>query len=238
MSRRGPFIANFQGAPVRRPRAAAVSRPGLFITLEGGEGAGKSTAGEFLKHALGESGIDLLCTREPGGTPLGERLRSLLLDPEAECVDPMAELLMMFAARAQHLSQLVLPALARGQWVLCDRFTDASYAYQGAGRGLGAHPVSALENLVQGERRPDLTLLLDVPVGVGMERARGRGALNRFERETVEFLERVRQAYLRRAAQDEGRYRVIDGARPLADVERALRALVDDLLAPRPTRAR
>lgn len=213
-----------------------MSRRGLFITLEGGEGAGKSTAGEFLKRALGEAGVDLLCTREPGGTQLGERLRAVLLDPEAERVDSMAELLMMFAARAQHLAQLVLPALARGQWVLCDRFTDASYAYQGAARELGAHTVSALEDLVQGELRPDLTLLLDVPVAVGMERARGRGALNRFERETPEFLERVRQAYLCRAARGD-RYRVIDGARPLLDVERALRALVDDLLAGRATRA-
>ena len=213
-----------------------MSRRGLFITLEGGEGAGKSTAGEFLKHALDAAGIDLLRTREPGGTALGERLRTLLLDPEAGRVDPMAELLMIFAARAQHLSQVILPALARGQWVLCDRFTDASYAYQGAGRELGARAVGALENLVQGELRPDVILLLDAPVAVGMERARGRGALDRFERETAGFLERVRQAYRRRAARGGERYRVIDGARPRAEVERALRALVDDLLAGRPAR--
>ncbi len=208
-----------------------MSQRGLFITLEGGEGAGKSTAQRLLENALKEAGIELLCTREPGGTELGEGLRELLLNPDFGLVDPMAELLMVFAARAQHLSQRILPALERGHWVLCDRFTDASYAYQGAGRSLGAPTVATLEQLVQGELRPDVTLLMDIPVAVGMERARGRGSLDRFEREDLSFLEEVREAYLHRAGQGGGRYRVIDASGPLEEVEAALKTVVDDLLA-------
>lgn len=208
-----------------------MSQRGLFITVEGGEGAGKSTAMAFLEPALREAGVDLLCTREPGGTGLGERLRDILLTPADTAIDPMAELLMIFAARSQHLRERVVPALQRGQWVLCDRFTDASFAYQGAGRGLGEAAVAALEDLVQGELRPDLTLLLDAPVEVGLERARGRGTLDRFEQEDLAFFERVRSAYLSRAARSSGRYRVIDASADLPEVERSLRAVVDDLVA-------
>lgn len=208
-----------------------MSERGFFITVEGGEGAGKSTAMEFLETALRDGGVDLLCTREPGGTELGERLREVLLTPGSMAIDPMAELLMIFAARAQHLQERVLPALQRGQWVLCDRFTDASFAYQGAGRGLGTAAVAALEDLVQGELRPDLTLLLDAPVEVGLERARGRGALDRFEQQDLAFFERVRAAYLSRAARSSGRYRIINAAAELADVQRDLAALVAELIA-------
>lgn len=208
-----------------------MSQRGLFITLEGGEGAGKSTAMTYVEKGLREAGVDLICTREPGGTRLGEQLRETLLAPSEIGIDPLAELLMMFAARAQHLSECIVPALQRGQWVLCDRFTDASYAYQGAGRSLGDAPVSALEELVQGGFRPDLTLLLDVPAEIGLSRARGRGALDRFEQEDHAFFERVRQSYLSRARRSSGRYQIIDASAELTEVEGALQSVVKDLLA-------
>lgn len=204
---------------------------GLFITLEGGEGAGKSTALGYLESALREAGVELVTTREPGGTELGEQLRSVLLTPTAVPVEPTAELLMIFAARAQHLQQCILPALYAGKWVLCDRFTDASYAYQGQGRGLGEAPVSLLEDLVQGEFRPDVTLLLDVPVDVGLERARGRGALDRFEQEDRAFFERVRQGYLSRARRGSGRYHIVDASRELPEVQASLAAILKELVA-------
>ncbi|EED33006.1 thymidylate kinase [gamma proteobacterium NOR5-3] len=203
----------------------------MFITLEGGEGAGKSTAMTYVERGLREAGVDLICTREPGGTRLGEQLRETLLAPSETGINPLAELLMMFAARAQHLSECILPALGRGQWVLCDRFTDASYAYQGAGRNMGESPVAVLEELVQGGLRPDLTLLLDVPSETGLSRARGRGALDRFEQEDHAFFERVRQSYLSRAKRSSGRYQIIDASADLAAVEQALEAVVQDLLA-------
>ncbi|WOJ94161.1 dTMP kinase [Congregibacter variabilis] len=208
-----------------------MSQRGLFITLEGGEGAGKSTAMAYVEKRLREANVDIVCTREPGGTRLGEQLRETLLAPSEIDIDPLAELLMMFAARAQHLSECIVPALQRGQWVLCDRFTDASYAYQGAGRGLGEAPVSALEELVQNGLRPDLTLLLDVPAEIGLSRARGRGALDRFEQEDHAFFERVRQSYLSRARRSSGRYQIIDASAELFEVESSLQAVVEDLLA-------
>lgn len=208
-----------------------MSQRGLFITVEGIEGAGKSTAMQLLSAALREAGVDLVCTREPGGTILGERLRDLLLSPTDSVIEPQAELLMMFAARAQHLAECIRPALQGGQWVLCDRFTDASYAYQGAGRQLGSDRVAVLEEFVQGDFRPDLILLLDVPVEVGISRARGRGALDRFEQEDMAFFERVRQAYLTRAAQSSGLYQIIDASQRLHEVQASLRALVAELLA-------
>ncbi|MFK8042885.1 dTMP kinase [Congregibacter sp.] len=208
-----------------------MSQRGLFITLEGGEGAGKSTAMSFITQRLQEANIDLVCTREPGGTQLGEQLRETLLAPSDTDIDRTAELLMMFAARAQHLAECILPALKRGQWVLCDRFTDATYAYQGAGRQMGNEPVAVLEELVQGELRPDVTLLLDVPADVGIARARGRGALDRFELEDHAFFERVRQSYLARARSSSGRYQIIDASATLPEVEQALQALVNDLIA-------
>lgn len=202
---------------------------GLFITVEGSEGAGKTTALNYLEEALGAAGVRVLRTREPGGTPLAERLRDVLLDPAGEEVAPLAELLVIFAARAQHLERCILPALRSGRWVLCDRFTDATYAYQGGGRCLGTAPIAVLEKFVHDSLQPDLTLLLDLPVEMGLARVRGRGALDRFERESIEFFERVRRTYLNRAAQSSGRYRIIDASRSLAEVHGSLDALVSEL---------
>ncbi|MEM1402333.1 MAG: dTMP kinase [Pseudomonadota bacterium] len=203
---------------------------GLFITLEGSEGAGKSSAMEYLTAALQAASVDLLPTREPGGTKLGERLREILLNTYDVPITPMSELLMIFAARAQHVEQVIRPALLEGHWVLCDRFTDASYAYQGGGRSLGEGPVRALEDLVQGSLRPDVTILLDVPVEVGLERARGRGELDRFEQEDLAFFERVRQSYLSHARRGTGRYRVIDASRDIDEVQAQLKALINELV--------
>ncbi len=189
-----------------------------LVTLEGGEGAGKTTVLHALRDALAASGADVLCTREPGGTPLAERIRELLLDPAHEPASPQAELLLMFAARAQHVRETILPALRRGAWVLCDRFTDSSYAYQGGGRGLEPAWIATLEREVVGIR-PGLTLLLDIGVDAGRLRARGRDLVpDRIERERDEFFERVRAAYLARAAAEPARIRVLDAARPATDV--------------------
>ncbi len=204
---------------------------GLFITVEGGEGVGKSTNMAFLESQLRESGVDLLVTREPGGTGLGEGVRELLLQPREEGVAPAAELLLIFAARAQHIEQVIEPALAEGRWVLCDRFTDATYAYQGGGRQLPVPMIRKLEQLVQGDLRPDYTLLLDCPVDVGMSRATARGELDRFELEQVEFFERVRSTYLQLATEGGGRYRIIDAALPLPEVEQQLNQVCEELLA-------
>jgi dTMP kinase len=203
---------------------------GLFITLEGPEGAGKSTNRDFLAERLRSHGIDVLLTREPGGTPLAERIRELLLAPSDEAMAADTELLLMFAARAQHIAGVIRPALARGQVVLCDRFTDATYAYQGGGRGLPVERIALLENFVQGELRPDLTLVFDLPVDVGLSRAAARGRLDRFEQEDRSFFEAVRQTYLQRAAAAPERYRVLDAAAPLADVQQTLEALLPELL--------
>ena len=198
-----------------------------LVTLEGGEGAGKSTVLRALRDALVASGADVVCTREPGGTPLAERIRALLLDPEHEPASPQAELLLMFASRAQHVRETILPALKRGAWVLCDRFTDSSYAYQGGGRGLDPAWIATLEREVVGIR-PGLTLLLDVGVDEGRERARGRDlAPDRIERERDEFFERVRAAYLARAAAEPQRIRVLDASRPAADVASEAVSLLD-----------
>lgn len=205
-----------------------MSARGAFITVEGGEGVGKSTNIAVLEQWLAEAGITYRLTREPGGTPLAEAIRRLLLDVRDEPVAPMAELLMIFAARAQHLSEVIQPALARGEWVVCDRFTDATYAYQGGGRELSVDWIAQLENLVQGALRPDLTLLLDAPVDIGLGRASARGELDRFEKERVEFFERVRQSYLGRALAEPRRFRVIDTARSLEDIAVELRGLMDE----------
>lgn len=203
---------------------------GLFITLEGPEGAGKSTNREYLAEHLRAQGLDVLLTREPGGTPLAERIRELLLAPSDEMMDADTELLLVFAARAQHLAQVIRPALARGAIVLCDRFTDATYAYQGGGRGLSVERIATLEQFVQGGLRPDLTLVFDLPVEVGLSRAAARGRLDRFEQEGQAFFQAVRQAYLARAAADPERYRLVDAAQPLAQVQRALDVLLPQIL--------
>lgn len=203
---------------------------GLFITLEGPEGAGKSTNREYLAMRLRERGIEVLLTREPGGTPLAERVRELLLAPSAEQMAADTELLLVFAARAQHLAQVIVPALAHGTVVLCDRFTDATYAYQGGGRGLSTARIAQLESFVQGELRPDLTLVFDLPVEVGLSRAAARGRLDRFEQEGQAFFEAVRQTYLQRAVASPARYRVLDAAQPLAGVQQSIDRLLPEIL--------
>ncbi len=203
---------------------------GLFITVEGGEGVGKSTNMALLERHLRDHGVELVVTREPGGTPLAEDIRELLLTPREEQVSSLSELLMMFAARAQHLEAKIEPALAAGKWVLCDRFTDATYAYQSGGRGVDVSLVRRLESLVQGELRPDYTLLLDAPVEVGMERARGRGELDRFEQEELAFFERVRSTYLQLARESSGRYRLIDASQSLEVVEIKMLEVCAELL--------
>lgn len=195
---------------------------GKLITVEGIEGVGKTTNIEFIQRQLLAAGRDIIVTREPGGTPLGEAIRGLLLDPAYTGMDSKCELQLMFAARAEHLAQVIWPALESGQWVLCDRFTDATYAYQGGGRGIDTGVIARLEDLVQGDFRPDVTLLLDVPVEVGLSRAGKRGELDRFEQEQVEFFERVRSSYLAMAKQYTERYRVIDASLPLERVQQLL----------------
>jgi dTMP kinase len=186
-----------------------------LVTLEGGEGAGKTTVLGALRAALERDGLEVVCTREPGGTPLAEQIRALLLDPSHEPPAPETELLLMFAARAQHVRETIAPALARGAWVISDRFTDSSYAYQGGGRGLDAGLIAELERRVVGVR-PGLTLLLDLGVGEGRARAHGRtGTADRIEREHDEFFERVRATYRARAAAEPGRIRVLDATRPV-----------------------
>ncbi len=198
-------------------------KPGRFITLEGVEGVGKSTNLKFIAQLLQAASHAPLLTREPGGTPLAERIRQVFLDGSEEPVGEMTELLLVFAARAQHLQQVIKPALAAGQWVLCDRFTDATYAYQGGGRGLSLPTIAALEQLVQADLRPDLTLLLDAPVAIGSARVRARGALDRLETEQLSFYERVRETYLSRARAEPERFKVVDAAQPLDLVQNDLR---------------
>ena len=195
---------------------------GKFITLEGGEGVGKTTNLAFIKDYLQQHNIPVIVTREPGGTALAEKIRHLLLDKDSEAVSEHAELLLIFAARAQHIKHVIEPALARGEWVLCDRFTDATYAYQGGGRNMRISTIEWLENLVQGNLRPDLTLLLDAPVEIGIERARVRSEFDRFESEKISFFEHVRRAYLLQAELHPERIKLIKANQPLVDVQRAI----------------
>ena len=189
---------------------SALSTRGRFLTIEGVDGAGKSTQLPRLGDWLRRRGLEILTTREPGGTPLGESLRALLLDPKFTGMSPVAELLVMFAARAEHLAKVIAPALADGRWVLCERFTDATFAYQGGGREVDRARIAALEETVQGGLRPDLVLVLDVPVEIGLERSRRRSVVDRFERESIEFFQRVREVYVERARAEPERYAVID----------------------------
>jgi dTMP kinase len=194
---------------------------GRFVTLEGIEGVGKSTQVARLSAALGVLGIAHVVTREPGGTPLAESIRDVVLSAREESLPPTAELLLMFAARAVHLANHILPSLRAGRWVICDRFTDATYAYQGGGRGLGVDTIAALESMVQGALRPDFTVLLDAPVQKALARARRRNAgapEDRFERERGEFFERVRQLYRARAAAEPERFAIVDATRSADEV--------------------
>ncbi|MFV2055010.1 MAG: dTMP kinase [Thiohalomonadales bacterium] len=201
-----------------------------FITLEGIEGSGKSTAIRVLSDYLKSKSIEHVITREPGGTAIGEQIRGLLLDPGNEKMVAETELLLMFAARAQHLFETIKPALASSKWVLCDRFTDATYAYQGGGRQQEISSIATLEKLVQGALRPDLVLVLDVDPQLGMQRVDGRGNRDRFEHEKLRFFEAVREVYLQRAQQDISRYAVIDACLSIDDVNAQIRAAIERLL--------
>lgn len=203
---------------------------GVFITLEGTEGAGKSSNLSFINDFLRSRNIDLIVTREPGGTPLAEEIRSLLLTPRSERICANTELLLIFAARAQHLQHLIEPSLRSGQWVLSDRFTDASFAYQGGGRQMNMDTISQLERMVQGDLRPDLVILLDVPVEIGMRRVLKRGALDRFEQENIAFFERVRESYLQRAKVMPDSYAVIDAKQSLAKVQQDIVSILEPYL--------
>ena len=202
---------------------------GLFITLEGGEGAGKSTSLAFVREFLEQAGRHVLVTREPGGTPLGEKIRELLLHGR-EDMQVDTELLLMFAARAEHLARVIRPALAEGACVVCDRFTDATYAYQGGGRGVPEARIRILEDWVQQGLRPGLTLLLDIPVEQGLGRAGLRSVPDRFEREKTDFFERVRNRYLAAAASEPRRVRVIDAACDIPQVQEQLRNALGEML--------
>jgi len=206
---------------------------GLFFTIEGVEGVGKTTNIEFVEQWLTSHGIEVYLTREPGGTPLAEEIRQLLLTPRKENVDPLTELLMVFAARAQHLSQAIKPRLKAGQWVVSDRFTDATFAYQGFGRELPIEEITLLEQLVQRGMQPDKTLYLDLPVEVGLARARKRWQADRFEQEAETFFERVRAGYHARIAEQPERFMVIDASVSLAEVQEQIDAALNQLLLER-----
>lgn len=206
---------------------------GLFVTIEGGEGLGKSTNMAFAAQLLSEAGIPFVQSREPGGTPFAEEIRQLLVTPREEKVAALSELLLIFAARAQHIEAVIKPALAAGKWVLCDRFTDASFAYQGGGREMPWADIEGLQKMVQDDLRPDLTLLLDAPVAVGMARAGKRGDLDRFETEETAFFERVREAYLRRVKEQPSRFSVIDASCELPAVQLQIREALAPLVASR-----
>lgn len=205
-------------------------RKGRFITLEGLEGVGKSTNLLFVLNWLDQHQITYFQTREPGGTPLAEEIRTLLLAHREEPMSALCELALVFAARAQHLEQVIRPKLAAGDWVVCDRFTDASYAYQGAGRALSAATIQAFEHMIHGDLQPDLTLLLDAPIAVGLARAHARSAADRFEQENAEFFDRARAAYLSRAQQFPERVRIINASQSLNDVQNDIAQVLEGLL--------
>ncbi len=203
---------------------------GKFITLEGSEGAGKSTSLTYIQTLLADAGIAHISTREPGGTDIGEQVRDLLLQGRGHGMGSDTELLLMFAARAEHLEKVIRPALTAGKWVLCDRFTDATYAYQGGGRGIADARIAVLEDWTQGDLRPDMTLLFDIPTAQGLQRAGNRSTPDRFEQENQDFFERVRQRYLARAAQEPGRIHLINAAMDIPEVQAQIRAVLGKVL--------
>lgn len=205
---------------------------GRFLTIEGGEGAGKSTMMERVAAWLESGGHRVVQTREPGGTELAEKLRDILLDKTHTVLSAQTELLLVFASRSQHLAELIRPVLQRGDTVLCDRFTDATWAYQGGGRGVPADDIATLEQLVHGDLQPDLTLLLDLPVEVGLRRASRRGASDRFETESLGFFERVREAYLQRASAAPERFAVIDASGNMDQVWEQVEAVLQRRMPP------
>ncbi|WP_196138112.1 dTMP kinase [Aliikangiella sp. G2MR2-5] len=203
---------------------------GFFITLEGSEGVGKTTSLRFVKEIIESKGHKVLVTREPGGTPLAEDLRATLLANREEKIEAETELLLMFAARCQHVNQVIKPALESGTWVICDRFVDASYAYQGGGRGIGNSKIKELEDWCLDEFQPNLTILLDMSVEEGMARTRQRGAPDRFECEKINFYERIRKAYLARANANPERIKIIDASPDIEEVQSSIRALLQEHL--------
>jgi dTMP kinase len=203
---------------------------GKFITLEGSEGAGKTTNMVYIKSLCEASGYQVICTREPGGTEISEKIRELLLDKNNRNFYPDTELLLMFAARSQHLNELIIPALTRGEWVISDRFTDASFAYQGGGRGMSWDRISVLRDWVQGDLRPDLTLLFDLPVKTGMDRAKKRGPSDRFEEEQLSFFDRVRQGYYRVESEEKKRFNIIDADKTEQHVRNQVEKIVSDFI--------
>jgi len=207
-----------------------VIKKGCFITVEGTEGVGKSTNIDYLCQLLRERGVELVLTREPGGTPLAEELRELLLSPRDERVSEDTELLLMFAARAQHIENVIKPALERGAWVISDRFTDATFAYQGGGRGVDKGKIATLERIVQHGLHPDMTLLLDLDVAVGLKRASQRSAPDRFEQEKLDFFEKVRGEYLSRAKAEPKRFSVIDASKSIPEVQSQILAAVNQFM--------
>lgn len=209
-----------------------VDQPGKFITVEGVEGVGKSTNINLIAQLVRDAGHEVVLTREPGGTQAGERIREILLDKAEHGMTPMTELLLMFASRAQHVEELIKPALSKGAWVICDRFTDSSYAYQGAGRGLGSEPVAMLETMIMGEFRPDLTLILDLDVETGLGRATAATEADRFESEERAFFEKVRTAFVSRAA-DDPRYQLIDASGDLESVQAEILDVMSKVLSSR-----
>ena len=205
-------------------------KKGLFITLEGIEGAGKSTAVDFIEDFLTKEGHDVIKTREPGGTVIGEQIREILLKNENYALTYDTELLLAFSARAQHIQEVILPALSSGKIILCDRFTDASYAYQGGGRGIDASRINLLEKWVQEDLRPNLTLLFDLDVSIGMQRTKKRSDADRFEREEINFFEKIRNTYLERAKNEPQRFRIINSASSLESVKEQIITILKDFL--------
>ncbi|MCW8983686.1 MAG: dTMP kinase [Gammaproteobacteria bacterium] len=204
---------------------------GKFITLEGSEGCGKTTNMEYIERLLKGAGIELVVTREPGGTPLGETIREILLDSRQTSMSEDTELMLMFAARAQHMHEKIKPALDAGKWVLCDRFVDATYAYQGAGRGISLERINTLDNWVLNGFKPDLTLYLDISVAQGLKRAEARAELDRFEKEKIDFFEQVRSGYLQRVEADTARFRVIDASEPLEQVQSSIKLQIEQFIS-------
>ena len=202
---------------------------GKFITIEGGEGVGKSSNIAHIKCVIEKRGIPVIVTREPGGTLIGEKIRALLIDPENLNLHANTELLLMFAARTQHLEEKIIPHLNKGSWVICDRFTDATYAYQGGGRGLDMHKISILEQWVHANIQPDMTLLLDLDVATGLSRAKKRSVADRFEQENIEFFNKVRNTYLSLAQQHSQRYRIIDASPQMGDVQKSIEHAIEGL---------
>jgi len=202
---------------------------GKFITVEGSEGVGKSTNVDFLASAIKSRGFEVICTREPGGTPIAERIRQILLEHGEEPLPDIAELLLFFASRSLHMSNKIRPALEAGKWVICDLFTDASRAYQGSGRGLDMQRINLLADWVQDDLQPDMTLLLDAPAEIGMQRAAQRGETDRLENEQISFYERVRAGYLALAKEHPARYRVVDAARPLQEVQTSIGEVLEQM---------